>query len=52
MRNKLFILTILACSFSWICSGQYEFSGQIDVNNWEGEVYLSIVKDYRKLSGI
>lgn len=52
MRNKLFIITVLACSFSWICSGQYEFSGYIDNQNWEGEVYLSIVKDYRKLSGI
>lgn len=52
MRDRLFIFTLLACSFSWICSGQYEFSGQIDIDHWEGEVYLSIVKDYRKLSGI
>lgn len=43
---------LLTCSFSWMCSGQYEFSGQIDTKNWEGDIYLSIVKDYRKLSGI
>lgn len=52
MKYKLFILNILAFSFSWICIGQYEFSGHIDVKNWEGDVYLSIVKDYRKMSGI
>ncbi|WP_299683732.1 LuxR C-terminal-related transcriptional regulator [uncultured Dokdonia sp.] len=52
MRHKLFILILLATSFSWFCNAQYTFSGQIDVNNWEGEIYLSIVKDYRKLSGV
>ncbi|WP_299763045.1 LuxR C-terminal-related transcriptional regulator [uncultured Dokdonia sp.] len=52
MRHRHFILTILFFSFSWLCIGQYEFSGHIDVNKWEGNVYLSIVKDYRKISGI
>ncbi|MFC4633876.1 LuxR C-terminal-related transcriptional regulator [Dokdonia ponticola] len=52
MRHKLFILMLLTCSFSWVCFGQYEFSGQIDTKNWEGDIYLSIVRDYRKLSGI
>jgi len=52
MRYKLFILTLFTYSFSWFCNAQYEFSGQININHWEGDVYLSIVKDYRKLSGI
>lgn len=52
MRNTLFFLMIVACSFSWVCSGQYKFSGQIDLENWQGDIYLSIVKDYRQLSGI
>lgn len=52
MRKKLFILTLLSCGFSWMCTAQYEFSGQIDTQHWEGDIYLSIVKDYRKLSGI
>ncbi|GGG19531.1 hypothetical protein GCM10011344_20280 [Dokdonia pacifica] len=52
MRHQHFIAILLFLSFSWFCKGQYEFSGHIDIKNWEGDVYLSIVKDYRKISGI
>lgn len=31
---------------------QYEFSGQIDKNHWHEDVYLSVIEDYRKISGI
>ncbi len=31
---------------------QFSFSGQIDAEEWDTTVYLSVVEDYRKLSGI
>ncbi|MEP0262644.1 helix-turn-helix transcriptional regulator [Dokdonia sp.] len=52
MNYKILLLNILIYSFSWGCFSQYEFSGNIDLQNWEGEIYLSIVQDYRKISGI
>ncbi|MBT8323666.1 MAG: helix-turn-helix transcriptional regulator [Winogradskyella sp.] len=34
------------------CYGQFSFSGYIDSEEWQNEVYLSIIEDYRKLSGV
>jgi DNA-binding CsgD family transcriptional regulator len=34
------------------CSGQYQFSGFTNPQETESTVYLSIVEDYRKLSGV
>lgn len=34
------------------CEAQYHFSGNVDRDSWNGEVYLSLVEDYRKLSGV
>ncbi|MBV1924174.1 MAG: LuxR C-terminal-related transcriptional regulator [Flavobacteriaceae bacterium] len=31
---------------------QYHFSGYVDKQHWKGEVYLSIIEDYRKISGV
>ncbi|MFV0541306.1 MAG: LuxR C-terminal-related transcriptional regulator [Aestuariibaculum sp.] len=31
---------------------QYNFSGHIDNKQWHGDVYLSVIEDYRKISGI
>ena len=31
---------------------QYEFSGYVDKQRWQGDVYLSLIEDYRKLSGL
>jgi DNA-binding CsgD family transcriptional regulator len=31
---------------------QYSFSGQIDNKQWHDNVYLSIIDDYRKISGV
>ncbi len=31
---------------------QYEFSGYVDTSDWSDGVYLSLVEDYRKISGI
>jgi DNA-binding CsgD family transcriptional regulator len=33
-------------------SAQYEFSGDVDITNWKGDVYLSVIDDYRKISGV
>lgn len=47
------VLFLVVCSFSsMICQGQYEFSGNIDKAVWPGDVYLSVVEDYRKISGV
>ncbi|WP_136483140.1 response regulator transcription factor [Cognatitamlana onchidii] len=36
----------------WSVQGQYRFTGQVNKEVWSGDVYLSIVEDYRRLSGI
>ncbi|MFC5044074.1 response regulator transcription factor [Aquimarina hainanensis] len=35
-----------------VLMAQYQFSGRIDTTEWSGDVYLSLVEDYRKLHGI
>jgi len=32
--------------------GQYEFSGYVNKENWSGDIYLSLIEDYRQLSGV
>ncbi|WP_218841816.1 hypothetical protein [Winogradskyella ursingii] len=34
------------------CRAQYSFSGQINPDEWQNAVYLSVVEDYRKMSGV
>ncbi|WP_411767408.1 response regulator transcription factor [Winogradskyella sp. A3E31] len=34
------------------CSAQFSFSGQINPEEWQSTVYLSIVEDFRKLNGV
>ena len=41
----LFLISIYA-------NAQYQFTGQIDQNKWYENVYLSIIDDYRHLSGV
>ncbi len=49
MRIKLiFLITLI----SFYAEAQHSFSGQVDTENWQNDVYLSIVDDYRKISGI
>ena len=31
---------------------QYVFEGQVDPSDWNGQAYLSEIKDYRKLNGV
>ncbi len=49
MRFKI-LLVFLA--FSAVCQAQYSFSGYINPDEWQNSVYLSIVEDYRKMSGV
>ncbi|EDP72225.1 DNA-binding response regulator [Flavobacteriales bacterium ALC-1] len=43
-------MIFLAASF--VCQAQYSFSGYVNPEEWENSVYLSIVEDYRKMSGV
>ncbi len=49
MRIKLIFLIALV---SFYAEAQHSFSGHVDTDNWQNDVYLSIVDDYRKISGI
>lgn len=50
MKLRLFIIiTFLVSCYS---SAQYRFSGQVDNNKWHENVYLSVIDDYRHLSGV
>ncbi|NNK27811.1 MAG: response regulator transcription factor [Flavobacteriaceae bacterium] len=49
MKYWLTILTVLLfCN----TNAQYSFSGNVDNQRWQNTVYLSLVEDYRKLSGL
>ncbi|WP_233164174.1 helix-turn-helix domain-containing protein [Snuella sedimenti] len=37
---------------SFVARAQYSFSGHVDNRQWHNNVYLSIIKDYRQVSGI
>ncbi|MDY2588436.1 response regulator transcription factor [Winogradskyella aquimaris] len=37
---------------SWVAKAQYSFSGYTIPSEWQNTVYLSIVEDYRKMSGV
>jgi len=49
MRLKLVILFLFVFT---LCKAQYSFSGYIEPNEWQNTVYLSVVEDYRKISGV
>ena len=49
MRWRLFIFTLLISLYG---AAQYSFSGYINPEEWQNTVYLSIVEDYRKMSGV
>ncbi|GAA3579636.1 helix-turn-helix transcriptional regulator [Snuella lapsa] len=50
MIRFLFIICFILTSFS--SRAQYSFSGHVDNNQWHNNVYLSIIEDYRRVSGI
>lgn len=47
---KKFIYVILF--FPIALFSQYSFQGKVNNNQWKGKVYLSIIEDYRKLTGV
>ena len=49
MKQMIFVLIFF---LSWPAIGQYSFSGSVDTERWKGDVYLSLIEDYRKLSGV
>ncbi|WP_256260038.1 response regulator transcription factor [Winogradskyella luteola] len=49
MRLKILLLFLTA---SFVCQAQYSFSGFTNPDEWQKTVYLSIVEDYRKMSGV
>jgi len=48
-RWTFFIIALLVSLCSW---SQFQFSGYVDEQFIEGKVYLSVVEDYRKMSGV
>lgn len=50
MRTVVCLLLFFCASV--VSQAQYRFSGQIDNKQWHDNVYLSIIEDYRKLSGV
>ena len=49
LQNLIFAL---CCLVSTVCSAQFEFSGYVNPDVNDGSVYLSVVEDYRKISGV
>ncbi len=47
--NNIFIVIIFT---TLSAKAQYSFSGHVDNKKWHDNVYLSIIEDYRKISGI
>lgn len=52
MKRLYFLLLLFFAGASFNASAQYLFEGTVDAQFIEGEVYLSIIEDYRKLSGV
>ena len=48
LRSSLFAFLLL----SVLSHAQYRFSGYVDKSKWHENVYLSIINDYRQLSGV
>ena len=50
MNIRLLFISLFLSSFS--VKAQYSFSGEVDKAHLENNVYLSLIEDYRKLSGV
>lgn len=49
---KVKSIFIIVLFFSLSVKAQYNFTGHVDSEIWKNNVYLSLIEDYRKLSGI
>ena len=45
----LFLCIVL---ISGLTKAQHSFSGHVDDSRWQNNVYLSVIEDYRKISGV
>ncbi|GGX05508.1 response regulator transcription factor [Aquimarina muelleri] len=52
MKLVHLIIYLLLLAYPKIVFAQYQFSGYVDKENWSGDIYLSMIEDYRKLSGV
>ncbi len=52
MKRIYFLFIFISLGSFTNASAQYLFEGTVDVQFIEGEVYLSVIEDYRKLSGV
>lgn len=52
MKARFLIFLSITIALLQSVTAQYEFSGYVGSQMLEGEVYLSIVEDYRKISGV
>jgi len=50
MKRFVILIIIVFCTF--YVHAQYSFSGYIDNDRWQEDVYLSVIEDYRKISGV
>lgn len=50
MRPYLIFVSIICISFS--SKSQHSFTGHVDNERWHNNVYLSVIEDYRKISGV
>lgn len=50
MGRNLFLMVFLFATIS--VKAQFSFSGHVDNKEWHDNVYLSVIEDYRKISGV
>jgi len=50
MKVKFIFAMVLLSALT--AKAQYSFSGHVDKAEWQNNVYLSLIEDYRKLSGV
>ena len=50
MRKKLIFVLLILMTLK--AKAQFSFSGHIDNKEWHNNVYLSVIDDYRKISGL
>ena len=50
MKNFAFLIIAVFCTFN--VNAQHLFSGHVDIERWQDDVYLSVIEDYRKISGV
>ncbi len=50
MKKFFFLIITIFCGY--YVNAQHLFSGYVDAERWQEDVYLSVIEDYRKISGV